>query len=98
MLLVADVGNTNTVIGVYDGARLLVSWRLTSRREQTADEYGVFIQALLRTSGLRSEERRVGKECRTRCRRDDENRRFALMRTELAIEIQESRRLLQANV
>jgi len=52
MLLVADVGNTNTVIGVYDGARLLVSWRLTSRREQTADEYGVFIQALLRTSGL----------------------------------------------
>ncbi len=52
MLLVADVGNTNTVIGVYDGPRLVVSWRLTSRREQTADEYGVFIQALLRTQGL----------------------------------------------
>src|SRR5437867_2334463 len=52
MLLVADVGNTNTVIGVYDGSRLLVSWRLTSRREQTADEYGVFIQTLLRTHGL----------------------------------------------
>jgi type III pantothenate kinase len=51
MLLVADVGNTNTVIGLYDGARLLVSWRLTSRREQTADEYGVFIQTLLRTDG-----------------------------------------------
>jgi len=52
MLLVADVGNTNTVIGVYEGARLLASWRLTSRREQTADEYGVVIQTLLRTSGL----------------------------------------------
>ena len=39
MLLVADVGNTNTKIGVFDGERLLVSWRLTSRREQTADEW-----------------------------------------------------------
>ena len=52
MLLVADVGNTNTVIGVFDGERLLVSWRLTSRREQTADEYGLFIETLLRTRGL----------------------------------------------
>jgi len=52
MLLVADVGNTNTVIGVFEGARLLHSWRLTSRREQTADEYGVFIETLLRTRGI----------------------------------------------
>ncbi len=52
MLLVIEVGNTNTGLGVYDGQRLLVSWRLTSRREQTADEYGVFIQALLRTRGI----------------------------------------------
>lgn len=52
MLLVADVGNTNTVIGVFDGPRLVVSWRLTSRREQTADEYGVLIQTLLRTHAL----------------------------------------------
>ena len=41
MLLVADVGNTNTKIGVFDRDRLLVSWVLTSRREQTDDEYGV---------------------------------------------------------
>ena len=52
MLLVIEVGNTNTKIGVYDGTRLLVSWRLTSRREQTADEYGLFIESLLRTRGL----------------------------------------------
>ncbi|MGH7275806.1 MAG: type III pantothenate kinase [Candidatus Rokuibacteriota bacterium] len=52
MLLVADVGNTNTKVGVFDGRRLLVSWRLTSRREQTADEYGVFIETLLRTRGI----------------------------------------------
>ena len=52
MLLVIEVGNTNTKIGVYDGTRLRVSWRLTSRREQTADEYGLFIETLLRTRGL----------------------------------------------
>src|SRR2546430_5299132 len=52
MLLVADVGNTNTKIGVFDRDRLLVSWVLTSRREQTADEYGVFIETLLRARGI----------------------------------------------
>jgi type III pantothenate kinase len=52
MLLAVEVGNTNTKIGVYDGARLLTSWRLTTRREQTADEYGVLIETLLRTRGI----------------------------------------------
>ena len=52
MLLVIEVGNTNTKIGVYDGPRLLVSWRLTTRREQTSDEYGLFIETLLRTRGI----------------------------------------------
>ena len=56
MLLVVEVGNTNTKIGVFDGERLLVSWRLTTRREQTADEYGVFIETLLHTRGLRSQD------------------------------------------
>lgn len=52
MLLVVEVGNSNTKIGVFEGSRLRVSWRLTSRREQTADEYGVFIQTLLGTRGI----------------------------------------------
>jgi type III pantothenate kinase len=52
MLLVVEVGNTNTGVGVYDGARLLTAWRLTTRREQTADEWGVFIQTLLASRGL----------------------------------------------
>ena len=55
MLLVIEVGNTNTGLGVFDGRRLLVSWRLTSRREQTADEYGVFIQTLLGTRGIEAQ-------------------------------------------
>jgi type III pantothenate kinase len=52
MLLVIDVGNTNTKLGVCDGERVLVSWTLTTRREQTADEYGVFTEGILRTRGI----------------------------------------------
>ena len=52
MLLVLEVGNTNTKVGVYDGDRLRVSWRLTTRREQTADEYGMFIETLLRSRAV----------------------------------------------
>jgi len=52
MLLVIDVGNTNTKVGVCDDTRLLVSWSLTTRREQTADEYGLFVETLLRTRGV----------------------------------------------
>jgi type III pantothenate kinase len=51
MLLVIDVGNTNTKVGLCDDAGLRVSWTLTTRREQTADEYGLFIETLLRSSG-----------------------------------------------
>ena len=42
MLLVFDVGNTNTVMGVYDGDKLLNHWRLTSKK-QTADEVGFML-------------------------------------------------------
>jgi type III pantothenate kinase len=52
MLLVIEVGNTNTKVGVFDGTTLRVSWRLTTRREQTADEYGMFIDTLLRSRAI----------------------------------------------
>ncbi|MBM3217413.1 MAG: type III pantothenate kinase [Candidatus Rokubacteria bacterium] len=52
MLLVIDVGNTNTKVGLCDDAGVRVSWTLTTRREQTADEYGLFIEALLRSNGI----------------------------------------------
>src|SRR4029450_2906481 len=52
MLLVIEVGNTNTKVGVFSGPRLVASWRLTTRREQTADEYGVFIQTLRGARGI----------------------------------------------
>lgn len=56
MLLLIEVGNANTKIGVCQDSRLLVSWRLTTRREQTADEYGVFIRTLLATRGIAQQE------------------------------------------
>jgi type III pantothenate kinase len=47
MLLVLDVGNTNTTLGVYDGERLAHSWRLTTERQRTVDEYGIMCRTLL---------------------------------------------------
>ena len=45
-LLVVDVGNTNVVLGVYEGDELLQSWRLATARERTADEYGILTRQL----------------------------------------------------
>ena len=45
-ILVIDVGNTNTVLGIYHGATLRALWRLRTSREQTADEYGILIHNL----------------------------------------------------
>jgi type III pantothenate kinase len=46
MLLTIDVGNTNTVLGVFRGEELTAHWRLTTARSQTVDEYGVLIRNL----------------------------------------------------
>ncbi len=54
MLLVIDVGNTNTVIGVYDGDDLVADWRIVTVTDRTADEYGVLIQSLYYSSKISS--------------------------------------------
>ncbi|MGE0042616.1 MAG: type III pantothenate kinase [Vicinamibacterales bacterium] len=46
MLLAIDVGNTNIVIGVFQGEELVHSWRLTTIRERTADELGILVSDL----------------------------------------------------
>ncbi|WP_427114036.1 type III pantothenate kinase [Megasphaera sueciensis] len=46
MLLVIDVGNTNIVLGVFDGRDLLDHWRISTDRLRTTDEYGVLIRNL----------------------------------------------------
>jgi type III pantothenate kinase len=52
MLLTIDVGNTNTVLGVFRGEELIANWRLTTARQQTVDEYGVLTRNLLTLAEL----------------------------------------------
>ena len=47
MLLAVDVGNTNTVFAVYDGNNLLMEWRCSTVVSRTADEYYVWLNALI---------------------------------------------------
>src|SRR3984885_4785938 len=65
MLLVIDVGNTNTVLGVYAGGeqeqtsryeRLVANWRVATSRTSTVDEYGVLFRNLFSMAGLESRE------------------------------------------
>ncbi len=63
MLLVLDVGNTNTVLGVFAKSltdsgpppkydKLVANWRVTTRASQTTDEYGVLFRNLFAMQGL----------------------------------------------
>src|SRR2546430_17713816 len=52
MLLTVDVGNTNTVLGVFKDETLVANWRLTTARQQTVDEYGVLTRNLFTLAGL----------------------------------------------
>ena len=52
MLLAIDIGNTNIVLGVFDGTALRHSWRLTTARDRTSDELGLTVTQLLDRDGL----------------------------------------------
>ncbi|MBM7117280.1 type III pantothenate kinase [Archangium primigenium] len=52
MLLAIDVGNTNTVLGVYEGPRLLDHWRLETSARRTPDEFGILVRQLFQSSGI----------------------------------------------
>lgn len=52
MLLAVNVGNTNTVVGVFRGSELLWHWRLSTQQERTADELAVLFGGLLEQEGL----------------------------------------------
>ena len=52
MLLALDVGNTNIVLGVFDGQTLVRSWRLHTHRERTSDELGLLVDGLFSYSGI----------------------------------------------
>ena len=52
MLLAIDVGNTQTVLGVYEGEKLLHMWRLATNVDYTSDELRIKLHALLRAEDL----------------------------------------------
>jgi type III pantothenate kinase len=54
MLLVIDVGNTNTVLGLYDGDELVHDWRIRTVIDHTVDEYGMLILNLYKNSRISS--------------------------------------------
>jgi type III pantothenate kinase len=55
-LLVIDVGNSNMVAGVYEGETLAASWRLSTKRQVTDDEFSLPLAGLMRRDGLKPED------------------------------------------
>jgi len=51
-----DVGNTNTVLGVYKGKELITNWRIASERDSSADEFGILILNLFHYSEISPKE------------------------------------------
>ena len=60
MLLAVDIGNTNTVFGLFSGSELRLDWRAETRVERTGDEYAALLRSLFELSGLRLEEVTAG--------------------------------------
>jgi len=56
MLLVIDVGNTNTVLGLFGGETLVHHWRLRTVADHTVDEYGMLIYNLYKSSKVSSQD------------------------------------------
>jgi type III pantothenate kinase len=57
MLLALNVNNTNTVIALYPihnghAGKLRITWRISTRQAQTADEYGILVRNLLQGEGI----------------------------------------------
>src|ERR1700678_1959871 len=55
MLLTIDIGNTNTVLGVFDGDRVVEHWRIATGPDRTADELAVVLHGLLTGSSAFTE-------------------------------------------
>jgi type III pantothenate kinase len=52
MLLAIDIGNTNTVLGLFEGKTLRADWRLETRAARTGDEYAALVATLFGLRGL----------------------------------------------
>jgi type III pantothenate kinase len=52
MILVLDIGNTNIGLGVYEGQELHAHWSMTTDREKSSDELGLFLVSVFRYKGI----------------------------------------------
>ena len=55
MLLAIDVGNSNNVIGLFSGEKLLTHWRIRTEWNRTADEYWVLIKEFILLNNVETE-------------------------------------------
>lgn len=55
MILVIDVGNTNITCGVFDGEKLVTTFRITSGVERTSDEYGIMLTEMLKAGKVKAD-------------------------------------------
>lgn len=56
VLMVVDIGNTNVVFGIFEGQALTGTYRMTTKFPRTSDEYGLFIQDVLRERKLTAQQ------------------------------------------
>ncbi|PKM81387.1 MAG: pantothenate kinase [Firmicutes bacterium HGW-Firmicutes-14] len=56
MILVIDVGNTNIVLGIFKDKKIVRSWRISTNKDKTSDEYGIQIRVLFEYSHIRCED------------------------------------------
>jgi type III pantothenate kinase len=59
LLLAIDIGNTNTVLGVFDGEEVIEHWRISTVPDRTADELAVVLHGLLERSQALSDGKRI---------------------------------------
>jgi type III pantothenate kinase len=52
MLLAADIGNSQTVFGLFEKGLIQADWRISTRREITSDELGVLLRSLFKGAGI----------------------------------------------
>jgi len=59
MIIAFDIGNTEIVLGLFEGADLLDHWRVATYPERTVDEFGLLVRGLMRESGFDADEVRA---------------------------------------
>ena len=56
MLLVVDIGNTNTVLGIYENKKLLTYWRMSTLKNRSADEIGILFMQFFQHRGIKNDD------------------------------------------